>query len=409
MGWFIATRTLRRGSKGTTILVIFIMTLTFLNMVVVSGILVGLIDGGNRANQQQYTSDVILTRRSGDESIPNTQRILQVLNNAPQVDTYSVRYGVGVTIEGGYTNRTDFSKAGDTVGTMLMGIDIAREDELTHLSKYVKEGEFIRPDETGYILLGADTLRRYNAGFGDGFSSLDEVYVGDKVKVTSGDKTKELIVKGIVDTKVGEVSMRAFVPTADLMSLADFSSLQAVEIAVRAAPGYTGEQVKVMLMDAGFEPDAKIQTAAEAIPDFLNQIKLAFGILGNLIGFIGLIVAATTIFIIIFINAVTRRKYIGIMKGIGVRGAVIRNAYVMQAMFYAIVGSVLASIITYALLVPAFEKHPIDFPFSDGILSAPIEGTITKFIILMIVTYLAGIIPAWLIVKKNTLSSILGR
>lgn len=409
MGWFIARRTLQRGNKGTTILVIFIMTLTFLNMVVVSGILVGLIEGGNRANKAQYTGDVILTRKSGDTVINNTQNIVQVLRNAPQVENYSVRYGVGVTISAGFTNRTDFSKKGDSVGTQLLGIDVDSEDALTGLSRYVKEGEFIKNTDSGYLLLGADTLRRYNSGFGDGFDSLDEVYPGDKVKITAGGNTREFIVKGIVDTKVGEVSMRAFVPMSDLMSLTNVDALNAVEIAVVARDGYTGSDVKQMLLDAGFDSDAKIQTASEAIPDFLNQIKAAFAILGGMIGFIGLIVAATTIFIIVFINAVTRRKYIGILKGIGVRGRVIRNAYVIQALFYAIVGGVLASCITYGLLVPAFEAHPVNFPFSDGILSAPFNKTVTKFIILMFVTYLAGLIPAWLIVKKNTLSSILGR
>jgi putative ABC transport system permease protein len=409
MGWFIAYRTVVRGSKGTTILVIFIMALTFLNMVVVSGILVGLIDGGNIANKEQYTGDVIITRLSGEQTIQNSQRIIDVLENSPFVEHYSARYGTGVTISAGFTNRTDFSKRIDSIGTTLLGIDVVKENQLTGLSDFVTEGSFIDPTETGYILLGADTLRRYNSGFGDGFDSLDDVYPGDKVKVTAGTKTKEFIVKGIVDTKVGEVSFRAFVPYRDLIGLTDVSAMNAIEIAVTAQEGYTGESIQSMLVKGGFDRGAKIQTADQAIPEFLNQIKLAFGILGSMIGFIGLIVAATTIFIIIFINAVTRMKYIGILKGIGVRGRVIRNAYVIQALFYALVGSAIASAITYGLLVPAFLAHPVDFPFSDGILSAPINKTVTKFIILMVVTYIAGLLPAWLIVRKNTLSSILGR
>jgi ABC-type antimicrobial peptide transport system permease subunit len=51
----------------------------------------------------------------------------------------------------------------------------------------------------------------------------------------------------------------------------------------------------------------------------------------------------------------------------------------------------------------------LDFPFSDGILVAPMVGTIIKLIILFIVTTVAGFLPAWLIVRQNTLDSILGR
>ena len=62
--------------------------------------------------------------------------------------------------------------------------------------------------------------------------------------------------------------------------------------------------------------------------------------------------ASITIFIVIFINAVTRRKYIGILKGIGVTSGAIEFAYILQSFVYAVVGSVLGIIIIYVLLVP---------------------------------------------------------
>ena len=65
--------------------------------------------------------------------------------------------------------------------------------------------------------------------------------------------------------------------------------------------------------------------------------------------------------------------------------------------------------ILYGLLVPAVAQNPIDFPFSDGILVAPVDDVMTKVVILMIVTMIAGFIPAWMIIRKNTLDSILGR
>jgi ABC-type antimicrobial peptide transport system permease subunit len=61
------------------------------------------------------------------------------------------------------------------------------------------------------------------------------------------------------------------------------------------------------------------------------------------------------------------------------------------------------------LLVPLFNKYPIDFPFSDGILVAEPVSTAVKIIILLIVTLIAGYIPARMITKQNTLDSILGR
>ena len=214
-----------------------------------------------------------------------------------------------------------------------------------------------------------------------------------------------------MDTKVDQVSLRAFVTKADFWRLVDRPLGNANEFAMRIEPTslVTADQVKQNLVKAGFAGDGKIQTAIEAIPDFLNQIKVAFGLLGNVIGLVGIVVASITIFIVIFINAVTRRKYIGIMKGIGISERAIEVSYIFQSFFYASLGGALGIFVVYVVLVPFFDAHPLDFPFSDGILVAPIDGTMLRFVLLLIVTLIAGYIPARRIVKQNTLDSILGR
>jgi len=121
------------------------------------------------------------------------------------------------------------------------------------------------------------------------------------------------------------------------------------------------------------------------------------------------VVASITIFIVIFVNAVTRRKYIGILKGIGINKKAILYSYMCQACIYAGFGIFFGMISTFFLIKPYFASHPINFPFSDGILVAPVGGTVIRLVILMFSTIIAGYVPAWLIIKKNTLDSILGR
>ena len=77
--------------------------------------------------------------------------------------------------------------------------------------------------------------------------------------------------------------------------------------------------MKQFLVDSGVGDYARIQTFDEAITlKFLKDIKGTFAILGNAISGIGLIVVCITIFIVIFVNAITRRRFIGILKGIGI-------------------------------------------------------------------------------------------
>jgi putative ABC transport system permease protein len=195
----------------------------------------------------------------------------------------------------------------------------------------------------------------------------------------------------------------------EFVRLFDRNNLNINEVAVMAKTGVSEDLLKDIFVRDGLENTARIRTSNEAIPQFLNNIKLAFNLLGNIIGSIGIIVASITIFIIIFINAITRRKYIGILKAIGIEARSIQFAYILQSLFYALSGALLGLIILYAILVPALNAHPINFPFSDGILVAPIGSVMFKFFLLMLVTFLAGFIPASMIIKKNTLDSILGR
>lgn len=409
VGIFLATRQLRRASKWTTALIIFIMTLTFLNLVVISGILVGLIEGGNIANRKQYTGDVIMTKKGGESDIIETQRILSTLESMPSVEKYSARYITGGQIEANYKTRRDFNALADTVGGQVTGIDIAKETAVTGLPDYVTEGRFLNPLATGEVVMGANMLRRFSSAFGDGFDSLDGVYPGDTVKITVGDRTKEFRVVGIVQSKVGEVSFRAFMNMTDYRTLTGTVDLNASEIAIVHDEVTTDDSLKEALLASGFGQNAKIQTATEGIPQFLNDIKTAFSLLGNVIGAIGIVVASVTMFIVIFINAITRRKYIGILKGIGVSARAIQISYVLQSLFFALAGTIIGSAIIYLLLVPAFLKHPLDFPFSDGILVATPSGTATRATLLLVITLLAGYVPARMIVRKNTLDSILGR
>lgn len=389
-------------------MIIFIMMLTFLNLVGVSGILVGLIEGSVNANKNQYSGDVLISTLTGDSYIKNSDTILQTLSNLNEVDNFSYRYLSSATVEANYRERRSQTELPNTVGAQVAGINVLREDDVTNLSSFVVEGDFLNELDSSSILIGANLLSQYTADFGDGFSTLQNVYPGTKVRISSGGASKEYTVKGIIDSKVNETSLRIFMTEGEFVRFFDRNNLNVNEIAILSS-SVSEDVLKDILIRNGFDSNSKIQTANEAIPKFLDDIKVAFSILGNIIGAIGIVVASITIFIIIFINAITRKKYIGILKAIGIRARSIEIAYIFQSIFYAVSGVVLGLIILYGVLVPFVDQNPINFPFSDGILVAPVKDTIVKSVLLLLVTMIAGFIPAWMIIRKNTLNSILGR
>ncbi|MEZ4210955.1 MAG: FtsX-like permease family protein [Candidatus Paceibacterota bacterium] len=409
VGFFLGIRQIKKSSKWTTALIIFIMMLTFLNLVGVSGILVGLIEGSVKANREQYSGNVLLTTPKGESYIDGSGSIISILDNTKEVKTYTARFIQSASIEANYRTRRDPDALRDSIGGQVTGIDVLRENEVTNISKYVAEGEYLEPGDDEYVLMGANMIQRYVSAFGEGFDTLDDIFPGTRIRISSNGKTKEYTVKGIVDSKVDQTSFRIFMTEKEFVRFFDRTSLNVNEVAIIANDGISENTLKSILIRNGFDKEAKVQTSEEAIPQFLNDIKLAFGLLGNIIGSIGIVVASITIFIIIFINAITRRKYIGILKAIGIEARSIQFAYIFQSLFYAVAGALLGTIFLYGVMVPGFDAHPIDFPFSDGILVAPFDSTMRKFLLLIIVTFFAGFIPASMIIKKNTLDSILGR
>jgi ABC-type lipoprotein release transport system permease subunit len=411
IGFLLGFRQIQRANFWTTALIIFVMMLTFLNLIAVSGILVGLIAGSERAVQDQSTGDIIITALDDEEKILQTETIRRTLDTIPEVTSYSIRYTQSVQVTANYKTRRDFGIEPNTIGARALGIDPVAENTVTALADNLVEGEYFNPNESGYILIGALNLDRYTAGFADITGSLENVFPGDSVRVTVNGASQEFTVKGIINAKAGDVASFVYLPEKELRRLSDSSSRDATGIVIRLADKTpaTGIAVKAILVEQGLDQFGLIRTFQEALPKFITDIKQTFSILGTLIGAIGIIVASITIFIIIFINAISRRQQIGILKGIGIDRKVIEVAYVLQSAFYALVGSLLGILVTYGFLVGYFDANPIDFPFSDGILVAEPLGTLYRFIILMIITLFAGFIPAWIIVRQNTLNSILGR
>jgi ABC-type lipoprotein release transport system permease subunit len=409
VGFYLAVRQLRRASLWTTGLIVFVMLLTFLNLVVVTGILVGLIEGINESYRTQYTGDVIVSALPTKNYIEDTPSVIAFLETLPQVTELTKRYQAGGTVEANYLLRTSETDKPNATGAQIVGIDPEAEDAFTGLGSHIIEGQYLSAGDYDQILVGNFLLARYAFGEQPGLTPLENVYPGTKVRLTVGGVTREVVVKGVVKSKIGELGMSVFIPAAQLRTITGRTDQNVAQIAIRLAPGSDPIAFKNLLLASDIGEKARVQTFEDSIPNGVADIKTTFAMLGNGFSSIGLVVAAITIFIVIFINAITRRKFIGILKGIGIASEAIEVSYIFQSLFYAVIGSAIGLVVLYGVLVPTIAAHPIDFPFSDGILSAPVSGTAVRILLLVLTTVVAGYLPSRMIVRKNTLDSILGR
>lgn len=407
---FLAARYITRTSFWQSFLVVFVMTLTFLNLVAINGVLVGLIDGSLQSYNKYYAGDLFISKLPEKEHIEHAGSIRTILRDNPDVAAFSERIIEGATLEANFLRSVSQpNKVPDKAGVSVAGINVHNERLVTALKDKMVEGEFLNERDDDGIVIGRLLIDRYFPAE-VGFQTVSDVYPGDKVRLIVDGVQREFTVRGIVSTKADATDMRVFILDSTLKQMLGISgSLIADEFAVRVNEGVAPEKVRADILSYGVGAYALVRTTEEAIGEFLDEIKDTFRVIGNIIGGISVVVASITIFIIIFITAITRRKFIGILKAIGVSGVTLELSYVMLSLFYSLLGVAIGVTILYTLLLPYFTANPIDFPFSDGILSVTVFDTVSRSLLLIVTTIIAGYIPARLIVKKNTLDAILGR
>src|SRR3989344_2783912 len=92
VGFFLAIRQIKRSNKATTALIIFVMMLTFLHLVVVRVVLVGLIDGSIEVYREFSTGEVFISNLPKKSFIENCPAIIETVKAMPWVTSFSARY-----------------------------------------------------------------------------------------------------------------------------------------------------------------------------------------------------------------------------------------------------------------------------------------------------------------------------
>ncbi len=409
VGKFLAIRELKRNNPWSTALIIFVMSLTFFNMVLMGGILIGLADGMMNSFKTYYSSDILIKPASQNVSISQSSMLDSLIKSLPSYQALSKRYTVAAILENENKVKIKETDIGQRVSGTIVGINPSEEDAVTGLSTQIITGEFLNDYDTESVVLGKGLLAEYSKGSSTE-SRLEGVLIGSRLKLIIGASNMEVTVKGIIDTGNTTVDSRIFILESSMRALTKNHSFNVNEMAVLLHPNADNKEAKSYILDNfPYNTDIIVETAEETLPKAISDMKKTFSMLGNIVGVISLIVGAITIFIVIFVNAITRRKYIGIMKGIGISARAIEISYIIQSLFYALSGIIFSSFIIIWFLAPWFDLYPLKFPVTEGKLAITTSGLIVRGLILTATAFISGYIPAKMVTKQNTLDAILGR
>ncbi|PSO46065.1 MAG: hypothetical protein BRC22_00010, partial [Parcubacteria group bacterium QH_9_35_7] len=156
VGFFLAYRYIKYSSLWKTILTVFIMMLTFINLVVISGILVGLVEGSKDSFRKQYAGDVLISTQPEEQYIQKSTEVIDIVKNMPEVEGITSRYIARGSIENNYRRYLNQPNTeADSAGAAIAGINPEKEARITNIDKLMAEGEFLDNSDQDKVVLGA--------------------------------------------------------------------------------------------------------------------------------------------------------------------------------------------------------------------------------------------------------------
>jgi putative ABC transport system permease protein len=395
VSWFLATRTIRRGNKGTTIMTIVILAVVFVNMLFLPSIIAGLVQNVNQKNIDYTTGQMVIHPRENDRFIENATEVTQKISGIPGVTGVTQRLTAPAII----THRDRVVSLG------VIGIDPMNEKTVTKLNTGIIRGDFLDESDMDSIVIGTVLAGDKNKKEEDEIQySLRGVDVGDSVNLTFNNGiTKSYRIKGIIGIKNQVIDYNVYISLRELAAVTGTGD-EASSILIRLSPSVPVSDFKLTLMKFGVQQ--RIRTWLEDAA-LVQQQSESVSIIGIVSTIAGLIIAIIIMFVVVFINTVNKRKQIGIIKAIGIDQKIIVNSYVFQVIFLAVCG-ILLGIMLNQVLVTLLTIYPLEMP--DGAIAPVLDfgAIIQAAVTLFVASIIAGYIPAWNTAKLEILEAMKG-
>lgn len=439
-----------RGRKWTLALTIFLMSIAFINLVFMSSLLNGIITDTNRQVRDTNSGEIYLRPSDNEKYIADAEEIVTKLEELPNVKAVMPQ----LTLFG------ELNLGKHKAQAPIKIVDSKTAKQALALPQYVTSGEFI--DGKAEILLGYQLVAE-----GDDKQiprSLEGAKVGDEVELKINGFTMPVKIGGVFRSKFIEADQTAFISTttwhkfvdlleADVTKTKDKIKDQAVlpeelsgklpSVFIDGINEKLDDQAQELLtaqddfIDLFPKRDAVdtivIRTTDLSVIDdtiaeikelgisgvdifdwneaagFVSSINDSFVGIDAIMLVVGIIIAAVTIFIVIYVDVINKKRQIGIQRAIGVKPRIIVFSYLLLSMFYAFCGVIVGIVLFYSVLVPYFIAHPLDIPVADVSLNLAWEQLLIRAEIVMVVSIISGLVPSILASRAKILDSILGR
>jgi ABC-type lipoprotein release transport system permease subunit len=395
---FLAYTSIRRGSRSTAALLIFIISLSYLNILFISGMLFGLQKLMVNSIINLFSAHVTISAQEEPRVrsyIPDQEDLRAEINTIPGVVATSRHYLLAGSI--------GFDRLKNGVFKHISGTIVATEPEeerkVLGVETFLLDGEWLESTDRDHIVLSSALAGGYGL-FAP--SDLGGARVGDKVRITyANGLTRAYTVKGIYNDAIG--LFETFITVREAESILSVHN-QASQILVKADTERVSLPHLVQQIQE-IAPRLKIQPYTVLLGSFASFLQ-ALDLIAGIVSVISGLVATITMFALIYVNAVTKRRQFGILKAIGLKQEIIILSYTLQSLFYCFCGVTIGYLFVFFALTPYLNANPINVVFGYLTLAHSNFTTVSGMVGLIIASLLAGLIPAWLVARAAILKSL---
>ncbi len=392
--FYLISRHILRGNKWTLSLVILLMSVAFINLIFINSLFNGIVLASDEQVIATTSGNVTMQTTPGQMFIPNAPEVVKKIDSTPGVVAASARTLVPAGllyngIQGSF---------------QIMAIQPSEERNTTNISKKMLSGAYLSDSDTDSIVIGRQIAG--GKGVEMNATSFKGAKVGDKVLFTMNGQSKLLRIKGIFYTKYFEADRQAFVSNATLDAMQP--SYGGVATTVIVKTGKKGDENQVIKGLRKALPGGQFITW-KAASGLMKSVTSSFLTINALLTTVGFIIAAVVIFIIIYVDISNKRRQIGIFRAIGIKSYLVGSTYILQSTIYSMVGVAIGSAIFFAIIIPYFKLHPFKIPLGDVSLYVDYVDFLWRAIVVVVVSILAGMLPAILATRKPILDEIAGR
>ncbi|MCX9010488.1 MAG: FtsX-like permease family protein [Candidatus Methanoperedens sp.] len=278
----------------------------------------------------------------------------------------------------------------------ILALDPDKERKVTKLLEKLIKGTAINSNDKNDIILSyrlAEDLK---------------LNVGDEATLTFENmKVKVYNIKGIVRTGIADFdSSTVIVPLSEAdqqLAIDNSASVILIKLSNKDMAGTyrmaIAKNLEVSNVKTWEEEAEYVLSFSDAWKGFSSTISA-----------MGLIAAAISVGIVIYINVVHKTRQIGIMKAIGAKDGFIFTVFVMEALLFGVIGVTIGNGIGY-LGVKYLETHP----FYDALSQSWVGARFGYYLVYNATavsfgaTILAGVYPAIKASRVNIIEAIWGR